>query len=74
LAALNTDYNAKPEQFTKILDELNNSRMESGAKILRLRFKAKEMLTPEEWKSLNDAMIKARREYDVRPAARDESY
>jgi uncharacterized coiled-coil DUF342 family protein len=74
LAALNTDYTATPEQFTKILDELNNARMESAAKILQLRFKAKELLTPEEWKNLNLAMIKARRQYDGTPAAMDERY
>jgi Glu-tRNA(Gln) amidotransferase subunit E-like FAD-binding protein len=63
LAALNIDYNAKPEQFTRILDQLNNARMESAAKILGMRFKAKDILTPEEWKNLNDAMAKARQEY-----------
>jgi predicted KAP-like P-loop ATPase len=64
LAALNADYNARPEQFTKILDELTNSRMESAAKILQMRFKIKDMLTADEWKNLNDAMIKSRRAHE----------
>ena len=74
LAVLNVNYDAPPERFTKILDELNNGRMESAARILRTRFKVKELLSREEWKNLNDAMIKARRESDVRPAAKQEKY
>jgi erythromycin esterase-like protein len=62
LAALNANYNAKPEEFTKILDQLNNSRMESATKILGTRFKIKDLLTAEEWKNLSDAMNKERRE------------
>jgi hypothetical protein len=70
LAMLNTDYNAKPEQFTKILDELNNSRMQAASNILGMRFKIKDMLTAEEWKNLNDAMMKSRQEHEMRPTGR----
>jgi hypothetical protein len=54
---LNADYNATPEAFTKILDEANNNRMRSGAKIISLRFKMKELMTAEEWKTLSDGMM-----------------
>ena len=67
LAALNADYNAKPDQFLKILDGLNNTRMESAMKILSMRFKIKDMLTAEEWKNLSDAMIKTRQEHEKKP-------
>ena len=64
LNTLNADYGAKPEQFTKILDELNNNRMASAGKILGMRFKIKDMLTAEEWKSLTDAMNQSRKRYE----------
>jgi hypothetical protein len=57
LYVLNADYNATPEAFTKILDEANNNRMRSGAKILALRFKMKDLMTAEEWKALSDGMM-----------------
>lgn len=60
---LNADYNAAPEQFLKILDELNNHRMKSASTILGLRFKLKELLTAEEWKALTDGMNQARTRY-----------
>jgi len=63
LYELNADYNATPEDFTKILDELNNSRMRTGVKILAIRFKMKEMLTAEEWKAMNDNLAAARAKY-----------
>ena len=45
-----------PEEFTKILDELNNDRMRSAAKILGLRFKMKSLLTAEEWTALSEEL------------------
>lgn len=69
LNALNADYHATPEQFMKILDELNNSRMASASKILGIRFKMKNLLTPEEWKNLSDAMNRARNRYAPPPGA-----
>jgi uncharacterized alpha-E superfamily protein len=32
-----------------------------------MRFRIKEMLTAEEWKNLNDAMIKVRQEHEKKP-------
>ena len=56
LYELNGNYNAPPEAFTKILDEINNAHMRSATKILGLRFKIKEQLTPEEWRTLTEGM------------------
>ena len=56
LYELNGNYNAPPEEFTKILDEINNAHMRSATKIWGLRFKIKEQLTPEEWRSLTEGM------------------
>lgn len=56
LYELNGNYNAPPEDFTKILDEINNAHMRSATKILGLRFKIKEQLTPEEWRALTEGM------------------
>jgi len=72
LNVLNNNYDAKPEQFMKILDELNNTRMASAGKILETRFKIKDMLSPEEWRNLTDAMQKARAKYERGPGARAE--
>ena len=63
LYELNASYTATPEEFTKILDDLNNNRMRTGAKILAIRFKIKEMLTEQEWKALTDKMNEARAGY-----------
>lgn len=63
LYALNADYAAKPEQFTKVLDEQNNARMASATKILGMRFQIKALLTAREWKDLTDAMDKTRSRY-----------
>lgn len=63
LYKLNADYEAKPEQFTKILDDLNNSRMQTGTKILGMRYKMKGLLTAQEWKDLTEAMDKTRTRY-----------
>jgi hypothetical protein len=63
LYELNASYTATPEEFTKILDDLNNNRMRTGVKILSTRFKIKEMLTAEEWKAFTDALNEARAGY-----------
>lgn len=60
---LNANYDATPEDFTKILDELNNNRMRTAIKILGLRFKIKELLTVQEWKALSDGMNSYRNRY-----------
>jgi uncharacterized coiled-coil DUF342 family protein len=66
LNTLNAQYDTKREQFMKVLDEMNEARMASSKKILEKRFQIKELLSPEEWKNLNDAMVKVRREYSPR--------
>jgi transketolase len=63
LYELNASYTAAPEEFTKILDDLNNNRMRTGARILATRFKIKEMLTAEEWKAFTDNLNASRARY-----------
>jgi hypothetical protein len=63
LYELNANYEAAPEDFTKILDDMNNGRMRSATKILGLRFKLKELLTAQEWKALTEEMSRARSRY-----------
>jgi hypothetical protein len=57
LYELSANYAATPEEFTKALDEANNRRMQSAAKILSFRFRMKDLMTAEEWKSLSDQML-----------------
>lgn len=57
LYTLNANYTATPEEFTQIIDEGNNQRMRTAAKVLGLRFKMKEQMTAEEWKALSDRML-----------------
>jgi len=57
LYTLNASYTATPEEFTKVLDEANNQRMKTASKVLGLRFKMKESMTADEWKSLSDQML-----------------
>lgn len=68
LYELNARYEAAPEEFTKVLDELNNTRMRSASKILGLRFKMKELLTAEEWKAVNDGLSEYRSRYQRKDA------
>ena len=63
MTVLNADYDAKPEQFTKVLDEMNNARMASATKILGLRFKMRSLLTAQEWNELTGLMDKTRKRY-----------
>jgi uncharacterized coiled-coil DUF342 family protein len=63
LYELNANFEATPEQFTKILDDLNNNRMRVSMKILGKRFQMKEMLSSQEWKALSEGMEKARSRY-----------
>ena len=63
MAVINADYDAKPEQFTKVMDEMNNARMASATKILGLRFKMRALLTAQEWNELMGAMDKTRQRY-----------
>jgi hypothetical protein len=57
LYELSANYAATPEEFTKALDDANNRRMQSAAKILSLRFRMKDLMTAEEWKTLSDQML-----------------
>ena len=57
LYELNANYSATPEEFTKALDDANNRRMQSASKILSLRFRMKDIMTPEEWKTVSDQML-----------------
>lgn len=63
LYELNAHYEATPEEFTRILDDMHNARMRSSTKILGLRFKLKELLTAQEWKALTDEMNSYRNRY-----------
>lgn len=64
LYTLNANYNATPEDFTKILDSSHNEVMRSAMKIVGLRFKIKEQLTAEEWKAFTDGMDRYGKRYD----------
>jgi uncharacterized protein YceK len=57
LYELSANYAATPEEFTKALDDANNMRMQSAAKILSFRFRMKDLMTAEEWKALSDQML-----------------
>ena len=57
LYELNANYAATPEEFTKALDDAENLRMQSAAKILSFRFRMKDLMTAEEWKALSDQML-----------------
>ena len=63
LYELNANYEAAPEDFLKILDEMNGRRMQSASNILRLRFEMKELITADEWKALTDGMAEMRDRY-----------
>jgi len=63
LYELNANYTATPEEFTRILDDLNNNRMRTGVKILATRFKIREMLTADEWKTFTDSLNASRARY-----------
>lgn len=63
LYELNASYTAAPEEFMKILDDLNNNRSRTGAKILATRFKIKDMLTADEWKAFTDNLNAVRARY-----------
>ena len=57
LYELNANYEATPEEFTKVLDDAYNQRVQSATKILALYFKMKELMTVEEWNALSDRML-----------------
>lgn len=57
LYELNAKYEATPEEFTTILDDMHNRRMQSATRILGLRFKLKHLLTAQEWDGLSQDMM-----------------
>jgi hypothetical protein len=57
LYTLNTSYTAAPDEFSKILNEANIQRAQSSAKVVSLRFKMKDLMTADEWKTLTDKML-----------------
>jgi hypothetical protein len=57
LYTLNASYDAAPEEFSKVLNEANIQRMQRSASVLSLRFKMKNLMTADEWKTLSDKMI-----------------
>jgi hypothetical protein len=74
LYELNANYSAAPEEFTKALDDANNRRMQSASKILSLRFRMKDLMTPEEWKTLSDQMLAYSSRYKHSEAAPKAGY
>lgn len=52
LAELNADYDASPEAFHALLDDMHTIFEESGTEIVKTRFAIKEVLTAEEWHEL----------------------
>ncbi len=73
LYELNAGYDAPPEDFLKVLDELNGRRMQSAAKILGLRFKMKALMTEEEWKAFTKGMAELRGGYRHPPGGEGKS-
>ena len=57
LYTLNASYEAEASEFSKIINEANIQRMQSSASVLSLRFKMKNLMTADEWKTLSDKMI-----------------
>jgi hypothetical protein len=74
LYELNANYEATPEEFTKVLDDADNQRMQSATKILALRFKMMELMTVEEWKALSDQMLAYSSRYNHSESGRRTGY
>ncbi|MDO8546324.1 MAG: hypothetical protein Q7R68_03095 [Nitrospirales bacterium] len=70
MTVMNADYDAKSEQFMKVLDEMNNARMASATKILGLRFKMRALLTAQEWNELTGAMDQTRKRYQPKEGSK----
>ena len=74
LYTLNTSYTATPEEFSKIVNEANVQRAQSSAKVLSLRFKMKDQMTADEWKTLSDRMVSYSGRYQHGDAGAKSSY
>ena len=57
--------------YHRRLYELNANRMRTGARILRMRFDIKEMLTAQEWAVLNEGFKALRSRYQHRGGGAD---
>lgn len=60
LNALNANYEAKREQFERIVKDLQDTRAERASKILDMRFRIRELMTAQEWKDLTDKIFQLR--------------
>ncbi len=52
IGRLYSRHDATPGDFEGIMDQVANSRVKARKKIVEARFKAKELMTPEEWKAV----------------------
>jgi hypothetical protein len=64
LNVLNADYDAPRDKFEQVVKELNQTRADSAARILDMRFKIRSLMTAQEWKDLNDKMIRLREQQE----------
>jgi hypothetical protein len=64
LNVLNADYDAPRDRFEQVVKELNQARVDSAARILDMRFKIRSLMTAQEWKDLNDKMIRLREQHE----------
>lgn len=74
LYTLNTSYTATPDEFSKIVNEANIQRAQSSARVLSLRFKMKDLMTADEWKTLSDRMVSYSGRYQHGEAGAKSSY
>ena len=74
LYTLNTNYTATPDEFSKIVNEANIQRAQSSARVLSLRFKMKDLMTADEWKTLSDRMVSYSGRYQHGDAGAKTSY
>ncbi|MEQ1848808.1 MAG: hypothetical protein ABL983_24925, partial [Nitrospira sp.] len=74
LYTLNASYTATPDEFSKIVNEANIQRAQSSARVLSLRFKMKDLMTADEWKTLSDRMVSYSGRYQHGEAGAKSSY
>ena len=74
LYTLNTSYTATPKKKKKIVNEANIQRAQSSARVLSLRFKMKDLMTADEWKTLSDRMVSYSGRYQHGEAGAKSSY
>jgi len=59
IGRLYSRYDATPKDFEGIMGQISDSRMKARRRIVEARFKAKELMTPEEWKAVFGAKAKS---------------